>query len=207
MQTIPPAFRSGFVERRCVPGLGLLALDDVFGLHAQAVNAALSTSVANCSLSDPPSVTLQDLQFGMAANRSGGHTVEWAVYATGAGCTTDPYYCFVNAAREDLGVNTLPIAGNGIINAMRWGQRLEPLGYGSGEYTALSTPLLAANIAHLTHLALSGRELAELVRHEARRVPRHPRLRMDRERHPVSHSQPSLACRSGRKPSQERQQH
>ena len=132
--SIPAAFRSGFVERRCVPGLGLLALDDVFGLHAQAVNAALSTSVANCSLSDPPSVTLQDLQFGMAANRSAGHTVEWAVYATGAGCTTDPYYCFVNAAREDLGVNTLPIAGNGIINAMRWGQRLEPLGYGSGEY-------------------------------------------------------------------------
>jgi len=146
--SIPAAFRSGFVSRGCVAGLGLLALDDVFGLHAQAVNAALSTPIANCSLSDPPSVTLQDLQFGMAANRSAGHTVEWAVYATGSGCTTDPYYCFVNAAREDLGVNALPIAGNGIINAMRWGQRLEPLGYGSGEYctrpcTTVSSTLLA----------------------------------------------------------------
>ena len=120
------------LSRGCVAGLGLLALDDVFGLHAQAVNAALSTPVANCSLSDPPSVTLQDLQFGMAANTSAGHTVEWAVYATGGGCTTDPYYCFVNAAREDLGVNALPIAGNGIINAMRWGQRLEPLGRAGG---------------------------------------------------------------------------
>ena len=81
------------MSRGCVAGLGLLALDDVFGLHAQAVNAALSTSIANCSLSDPPSVALQDLQFGMAANKSAGHTVEWAVYATGSGCTTSWRAC------------------------------------------------------------------------------------------------------------------
>jgi hypothetical protein len=110
-------------------GVGLLALDDVFSLHARAVNAAVNTGLlSRCRQTSPsPSVSLQDRQFGMRGPSE--HTVEWAVYATGGCATSDPFWCFSNAVRHDLGVNSLRIGGNGILNAMRWGDRLAPLGY------------------------------------------------------------------------------
>ena len=115
-------------------GVGILALDDVFGLHARGVNAAVNAGLSSaCKLTSPPSVSLEDLQFGMQGPAE--HTAEWSIYAVGSGCsTTDPYWCFVNAARNDMGVNGhLRIEGNGILNAMRWGDRLAPLGYTNAE--------------------------------------------------------------------------
>lgn len=111
-------------------GVGLIALDDVFGLHARTVNAAVDTLGSKCQLTSPfPSVSLQDMQFGLRGPAQ--HTAEWSIYATGNGCTTsDPYWCFANAVRNDMGVSgSLRIEGNGILNALRWGDRLAPLGY------------------------------------------------------------------------------
>lgn len=113
-------------------GLGLLALDDVFGLHARAINAAVNSLGSNCAVTSPfPSVSLQDMQFGLRSLAGTTHTAEWSIYGTGTGCTTsDPYWCFANAVRQDMGVSgSLRIEGNGILNAMRWGDRLAPLGY------------------------------------------------------------------------------
>ena len=114
-------------------GVGLLALDDVFGLHARAINAAVNTGFSSkCEQTSPPSVSLQDMQFGLQGPDE--HTAEWAIHTTGKDCTTsDPFWCFSNAVRQDMGVNSLPINGNGILNALRWGNRLAPLGYTNGK--------------------------------------------------------------------------
>ena len=118
-------------------GIGLLALDDVFGLHARAVNAAKHGPISDCDVADPPAVRLEDVQFGLQGPDA-SHTVEWAVHAVGSGCTTDPYFCFINGVRADLGVNELPIEGNGVLNAMRWGTRLQPLSYGDQDWRTWS---------------------------------------------------------------------
>jgi hypothetical protein len=106
----------------------------VFGLHARTVNAAVNTGLSSkCARTSPsPSVSLQDTQFGLRGPDE--RTAEWAIYGTGSNCTTtDPFWCFTNAVRQDMGVNGMRIDGNGIINAMRWGNRLAPLGYANAK--------------------------------------------------------------------------
>ena len=104
------ANRSGF-------GIGLTALDDVFRVHAQthqtAKAAAPRMASMNCSVSDPPAISLADPSFGI---KSAGdeYTLEWAIYpfvgnsASPTGNCTD-YYCFVNAQRHDLQTHTITI--------------------------------------------------------------------------------------------------
>ena len=87
------------------------------------------------------------MQFGLAAGAA--HVVEWArhltrtapcvapvrrtcngwrwqaAYATAPGCAD--YYCFINEARRDLGVDNITLSGSGVLNAFRWGDRLSRL--------------------------------------------------------------------------------
>ena len=67
-------------------GLGMVALDDVFRVHAQQrqfAAASLNPRVKmSCPVNDPPSIRLSDPFFGLAPAAS--HTLEWAVYPFGA---------------------------------------------------------------------------------------------------------------------------
>ena len=105
-------------------GVGLVALDDVFRVHAQATQMAMKTSprmegLMKCSVSSPPSIELADPMLGL--RRSGDSYVqEWAVYPfftpdsdRSGGCTD--YYCFVNAQRHDMGSTRIKMKRGGFL--------------------------------------------------------------------------------------------
>ena len=90
--------------------LGLVALDDVFRVHAQQrqfASASLDPRVdMHCPVTTPPSVRLSDPFFGLPPG--GAHTLEWAVYPFDSAECSD-WFCFVNALRHSFGTDTIVI--------------------------------------------------------------------------------------------------
>jgi hypothetical protein len=90
-------------------GLGMVALDDVFRVHAECRNFAvprLNPRVnSSCAVASPPAVRLSDPRFALPAGES--HTLEWALYPFNDTC--DDFFCFVNALRHDYGVEDMVI--------------------------------------------------------------------------------------------------
>ena len=115
-------------------GLGLVALDDVFRVHAQTLQSAMATGPRmaaknmSCSVSSPPAIQLGEPMLGLQESAD-EYTMEWAVYAfrhspdttttttaadaSGRGCTD--FYCFVNAQRHDSGAATIRIERSGFL--------------------------------------------------------------------------------------------
>ena len=64
-------------------GIGLTALDDVFRVQAQTLQAAMKSAprmpTMGCEVTDPPTIRLSDPSFGMRASGD-EYTMEWAVY-------------------------------------------------------------------------------------------------------------------------------
>jgi hypothetical protein len=106
-------------------GVGLLALDDVFRVHAETANRAgpVDAYTAHCARSEPPAIELADPHLGLPAGEAA--TLEWAVYTVrpqdGSELPSDArarlagdemggpdapfgYYRFINEARRDSGV-------------------------------------------------------------------------------------------------------
>ena len=110
-------------------GVGLVALDDSFRVHAQTLQAAMATGPRmegmnmSCPVSDPPIIGLSDPNLGLL--KSGEvYTMEFALYAfrprpneprnRAAQQGTD-FYSFVNAQRHDLGSDTIPMERTGFL--------------------------------------------------------------------------------------------
>jgi hypothetical protein len=101
--------------------LGLVALDDVFRVHAEARNFAvkqLNPRVqSNCVVSSPPSIRLSDPILALAAGTSQTH--EWAIYPS-SNCTS--FFCFVNVLRNDYGTDKMVLGKHrGVLSAMEHG--------------------------------------------------------------------------------------
>jgi hypothetical protein len=122
-------------------GVGLVALDDVFRVHAQTLQMAMAVGPRmtgmRCNVSDPPMIELADPTLAM--RRTGdAYVQEWAIYpffspGTDAGeAAVDPeggvvkadaeqrkgctdFYCFVNAQRHDLGSSRIPMQRTGFL--------------------------------------------------------------------------------------------
>jgi hypothetical protein len=99
-------------------GVGLLARDDVFALHASTRQQALAryprmpSALPSCPTTDPPSIVLADPTFAVAANATGGgYTMRWDAIFTDDQC--DGYFCFINRAREAVGVTDMLLPGTG----------------------------------------------------------------------------------------------
>ena len=114
-------------------GVGLLARDDVFALHASTRQRALAryprmpSALPSCPTTDPPSIELADPTFAMAANTTadGSYTMRWDAIFTGAEC--QGYYCFINRAREAVGATEMPLNGTGWMSLPPdWCQRRPP---------------------------------------------------------------------------------
>ena len=99
-------------------GVALLALDDVLEQQGYLWQQALPRyprmpkATPSCPVSDPPTVGLTDSNFALAPGDS--YQMEWAVYLLYGSCTD--YYCFVNKARDDLGVSNITIRGAGYLS-------------------------------------------------------------------------------------------
>lgn len=107
-------------------GLGLVALDDIFRVHAECRNFAvrqLNPRVpASCPVASPPAVRLADPRFALPAGES--HTLEWAVYLFNASC--NDFFCLVNALRHDYGTEEIVIGlHTGVLSAMENGANAE----------------------------------------------------------------------------------
>ena len=93
--------------------LGMVALDDVFRVHAQQRQYATASYAPRfkmdgsraCPVSDPPSIELSDPFFGLGAGDI--YTEEWAVYPFGQECTD--WFCFVNTLRHGLETDTIVV--------------------------------------------------------------------------------------------------
>ena len=117
-----------FMRASSGAGIGMVALDDVFRVHAQAKNYAWNsplrsphsdpTGRTHCYISGTdPSIQLLDPHFGIAAGSS--YTLEWALYPMIA---PSSYWTFINALRADMGVaGKLRLLGTGILNAFNSG--------------------------------------------------------------------------------------
>jgi hypothetical protein len=90
-------------------GVGLIALDDVFMVHAETANHATCNTTATMAMPWAPAIQLADPHFGLAGGAS--HTQEWAVFAAGSNCSS--YYCFVNQVRHHQGMTDVSIQRNG----------------------------------------------------------------------------------------------
>jgi hypothetical protein len=101
---------------RYPPQVGLVALDDVFRVHAQTVQRAMAVGprmagLMDCNVTSPPTIELSDPN--LALRKSGDTYVqEWAIYpffeargvdASGQGQAATDYFSFVNAQRHDMG--------------------------------------------------------------------------------------------------------
>ena len=107
-------------------GLGLVALDDIFRVHAECRNFAvrqLNPRVpASCPVASPPAVRLADPRFALPAGES--HTLEWAVYLFNSSC--NDFFCLVNALRHDYGTEEIVIGlHTGVLSAMENGANAE----------------------------------------------------------------------------------
>ena len=80
-------------------GLGLVAIDDVFRVHASTTNNAMR-GAAGCEVTSDPSITLADPNFGIPAGTS--YTLEWAVYVQPAAA------CTLDAHKKAMGATTAP---------------------------------------------------------------------------------------------------
>lgn len=101
--------------------LGLVAFDDVFRVHAQCRNLAVSQLLprvpSSCQVSSPPSIQLSDPNFALPPGAS--HTLEWGIYPS-ANCTD--FFCFVNALRSDYGTDEIVIGEHtGVLGPMENG--------------------------------------------------------------------------------------
>jgi hypothetical protein len=104
--------------------LGLVALDDVFRVHAETRNMAvrqLSHRVpSHCDVSSPPSIELEDpiLAIGLGTSR----THEWAIYPASSRAGRTDFFDFVNVLRNDYGTDRMQIgAYAGVLSAMEHG--------------------------------------------------------------------------------------
>ena len=88
--------------------IGIVALDDVFRVHAECSNLAvpqLNPRVpAQCAVNNPPAIRLSEPFLALPAGES--HTLEWAVYPASQ-CTD--WFCFVNLLRSDYGTDDIVI--------------------------------------------------------------------------------------------------
>ena len=103
-------------------GLGLVALDDVFRVHAQCSNLAvpqLNPRVsANCVTTSPPSIRLSDPNLALPSLDE--HTHEWAVYPFDSRCSD--WFCFVNRLRYDYGTEDIVLGERtGVLSGMESG--------------------------------------------------------------------------------------
>ena len=93
-------------------GLGLVALDDVFRVHAQQRQFALASLNPrvdmNCPVHTPPSIRLSDPFLGLAAGSE--YTLEWAVYPFGSNCSD--WFCFVNSLRHSFETDTITVGAH-----------------------------------------------------------------------------------------------
>ena len=107
------ANRSGF-------GIGMVAVDDVFRVHAQTKQFAKTkaapweTGSGSCDVTDPPTIVLSDPFFAVAGGGA-SYTMEWAVYPLTRDNCTD-YFCFLNAERHDMHADTLTMERTGFLN-------------------------------------------------------------------------------------------
>jgi hypothetical protein len=111
-------------------GIGLVALDNVFRVHAQTLQTAMATGPRmaalnmSCSVSSPPAIQLSDPMLALRA-KADHYTMEWALYAfrphapdtkgADAGNSCTDFYCFVNAQRHDSGAATIRIERTGFL--------------------------------------------------------------------------------------------
>eukprot|EP01052_Picozoa_sp_SAG31_P029018 SAG31_NODE_2850_length_4998_cov_3.096346_4_plen_827_part_00 len=104
-------------------GIGLVALDDVFRVHAQTLQMAMATGPRmqnmHCAVSDPPAIELSDPNLGLR-KAGDSYVAEWAIYPLVGGpggtyhnCTD--YYCFVNAQRHDMGSSKIRMQRGGFL--------------------------------------------------------------------------------------------
>ena len=112
--------------------VGLVALDDVFRVHAQTAQRAMRTGPRmegmkmSCNVTEPPTIELADPNLAL---RRGGDTYvqEWAVYPffapaspaaaavpVAVAAVTD-FYAFVNAQRHDLGSDRIAMQRTGFL--------------------------------------------------------------------------------------------
>ena len=90
--------------------VGLAPLDDVFLVHAQAVNRAVPLAARvpgpqfSCPVSHPPAIELRENNFGLGTEP---YTLEWAIYPFAA--PHSDYFSYVNAHRHALGTDTLTL--------------------------------------------------------------------------------------------------
>lgn len=92
--------------------VGLVALDDVFRVHAQQRQFALASLnprvQMDCPVHTPPSIRLSDPFFGLSPGAE--YTLEWAVYPFGSNCAD--WFCFVNSLRNSFGTDTITIGAH-----------------------------------------------------------------------------------------------
>ena len=117
----PHIFLNATSSTKAAVSLGLVALDDVFRVHAETHNFAvkqLNPRVpSNCEVSSPPSIRLSDPILALAAGTSQTH--EWAVYPS-SNCTD--FFCFVNVLRNDYGTDEMELGKHtGVLSAMEHG--------------------------------------------------------------------------------------
>lgn len=102
-------------------GVGLVALDDVFRVHAETRNYAvkqLNPRVpSNCEVTSPPSIRLSDPILALAVGTSQTH--EWAIYPSK---TATDFFDFVNVLRNDYGTDQIQLGQfTGVLSAMEHG--------------------------------------------------------------------------------------
>jgi hypothetical protein len=112
---------SGSVSATTAASLGLVALDDIFRVHAETRNFAVEQlnprAPSNCEVSSPPSIRLSDPILALAAGSSQTH--EWAIYPSRN--ATD-FFDFVNVLRNDFGTDQIQLGKfTGVLSAMEHG--------------------------------------------------------------------------------------
>ena len=94
-------------------GLGIMPLDDVFRAHGSMANRASPGGIPGarpCALSDPPALDVVDAYLALSPGQV--YTAEWALYVLPQTVpSAEVPWAFVNALREDLGVNNITLRG------------------------------------------------------------------------------------------------
>jgi hypothetical protein len=97
--------------------VGMVALDDVFRVHAQThqramrVGPRMASMGMSCEVTSPPSIELADPMLALLRNGD-SYRQEWAIYPL---TNATDYYAFVNAQRSDSGVNRIRIPQTGFL--------------------------------------------------------------------------------------------
>lgn len=99
-------------------GVGLTPIDDIFLVHGVATQKAIKryprqpSSAAECAVTSPPSVQIEDLNLGIRTGEQ--YVQEWAIYPT---TRSGDYYTFINALRQDRwGATTTKLNGTGYLS-------------------------------------------------------------------------------------------